>query len=174
MNSTFLLRSCVWFSGSSVCVSLNENPLCSCHAFCVSGIVTSGDETSADGESLSAMGRAPRCTETENGNEKGTSGGERTHEDAVAAGVAAAAEGRAETESRDEVSHDHDTHLKQCSNSPNSPVIKAQRVRQITAVSLRSRFNDTVMLLVLKRNTILLNVKAINSVYCLLLCVCLL
>lgn len=70
------------------------------------GIGTSGGETSADGGSLSATGRAARCTERENGIERGTTGGERAHEDAVAAGVAvaAAAGGRAETESRDEVS----------------------------------------------------------------------
>lgn len=72
------------------------------------GFGTSGGETSADGGSLSATGRAARCTERENGIERGTSVGERAHEAAVAAGVAvaAAAEGRAETESRDEVSNE--------------------------------------------------------------------
>lgn len=76
------------------------------------GIGMSGGETSAGGGSLSATGRAMRCTERENGNEREPRGGERAHEDAVAAGVvvAAAAEGRAETESREEVSDDH-THL---------------------------------------------------------------
>lgn len=78
-------------------------------SFCVCsppGIETSGGETSADDGSLSATGRAARCTERENGNEREMTGGEQAHEDAVAAGVAvaAAAEERAETESRDEVS----------------------------------------------------------------------
>lgn len=79
------------------------------HLFCARvtpGIGTSGGETSADGGSLSVTGRAARCTERENGSERGTSGGERAHEDAVGVAVAAAAEGRAETENRDEVSDD--------------------------------------------------------------------
>lgn len=80
-----------------------------------SEIGTSGAETSADDGSLSATGRAARCTERENGNERGTTGGERAHEGAVAAGVAvaAAAGERAETESRGEVS-EVSFHLQSC------------------------------------------------------------